>query len=288
MWNWILCIFCLLFSLSLRAELVVTTIPPQSDNDASHSYYIGLLKLALQKTENDSGSAKVVFADSVLEQGRAIHELELGRMIDLYWAGTSTLREQRLLPIRVPLIGGALGFRKAIIRKDQRARFDQITTLAELKALVACQGMHWPDSDILEYSGVEVLRIARFEQMFTLVDKGRCDYFPRAVHEGVVEIKMAVEKYPSLELYHGWVLQYTFPMYFFVSPSRPEVAKRIESGLRRALADGSMLQYMQQHEVTKHLFPVSEWMLLPRIPLVNPDLPGATPLDDELLWLQPE
>ena len=67
--------------------------------------------------------------------------------------------------------------------------FDQTSTLAELKKLSACQGMHWPDSDILEQAGFKVMRAVKFESMYEMLLAGRCDYFPRSVAEGYAEVE---------------------------------------------------------------------------------------------------
>lgn len=264
----------------------VTVIRPQSEFDASHDYFVGLLQMALDLTQEEFGPEQVTFTRSVLQQGRALAELKHNTgQLDVYWAGTDSLREKELRPIRIPLIKGALGIRVAIIRKDRLNDFQQIHTLADLQHFSACQGTHWPDSDILENAGIRVLRNPVYEPMFAMVNAGRCDYFPRGIHEGFVEMKAREQQYPELMLYEGLLIQYRFPMYFFVAQSNKALAIRIEKGLRAAQANGQFDRYMQQHPTTAHLYPLASWIHRPSVHLPNPDLPDETPLQDKNLWM---
>ena len=121
--------FLLLTAVTINsfASQSIKTIPPQSQFDASHSYFIGLLELVLTKTAADYGSAEVVFSRQ-MEQGRAFLELQRNTGLDVYWAGTSIIREQRLKAIRIPLVKGMLGFRQFVIHKNRRQDFAQIKT----------------------------------------------------------------------------------------------------------------------------------------------------------------
>ncbi|MCJ8299139.1 MAG: hypothetical protein MJK13_09435, partial [Pseudomonadales bacterium] len=113
------CLLLLAVTVNSFASQSIRTIPPQSEFDASHSYFIGLLELVLEKTAAQYGPAEVVFSMQ-MEQGRAFVELEKNAGLDVYWAGTSILREQRLKAIRIPLVKGMLGFRQFVIRKSRR------------------------------------------------------------------------------------------------------------------------------------------------------------------------
>lgn len=273
-------------SWSIHAIEQVRTIPPQSEYDASHSYFIGLLEMSLEKTAEKYGTAEVAFTLQ-MEQGRAFFELEKGSMIDVYWAGTSIEREQKFIAIRIPLVKGILGFRMGIVHRDRERIFAKIQDLEDLKKFDACQGAHWPDSDILEAAGLKVVRNAAYESMFLQVSRKRCDYFPRGVHEGVVEMEARAEKYPNLTLSREVIIYYPFPMYFFVSASKIGLADRLTEGLKKAVADGSFEKHMRQHPTTAHLFPMENWINATTIVLENPELPKDTPVDDQRYWISP-
>ena len=280
--------FLLLLAISVNsfASQSIRTIPPQSEFDASHSYFIGLLELVLEKTAAQYGPTEVVFSMQ-MEQGRAFVELERNAGLDVYWAGTSILREQRLKAMRIPLVKGMLGFRQFVIRKSRRLDFAQITQLSDLQKMVACQGAHWPDSDVLEDAGLKVMRNPIYENMFKQVAAGRCDYFPRGVHEGRAEVAARAQAYPSLIWYQELALYYPFPMYFFVAPANSALHQRIREGLEIVVADGSFDRYMKQDSTTAHLFPLQKWMKIKTIIIKNQQLSADTPVHDLRYWVQP-
>jgi len=276
----------LVVSLNSFASQSIRTIPPQSKFDASHSYFIGLLELVLEKTAAKYGSLDILFSMR-MQQGRAFIELEKNGGLDVYWAGTSIIREQRLKAIRIPLVKGMLGFRQFVIRKNRRQDFAQIKNLSDLKKMVACQGAHWPDSDVLEDAGLQVMRNPIYENMFKQVAAGRCDYFPRGVHEGKAEVAARAQAYPSLIWYQDMAVYYPFPMYFFVAPDNSVLHLRIREGLETAVADGSFNRYMQRDATTAHLFPLQKWLKIKTIIIKNHQLAEDTPVRDLRYWVQP-
>ena len=277
-------IVLLMFSSSIMAVEQVRTIPPQAKSDGSHGYYIGLLTLALEKTRDQYGPFTLKFSRP-LQQGRALVELKYNRRIDVYWAGTSIERERTLRAIRIPLLKGLLGYRQFIIDKSKLSMFSKINTLQDLKLFKACQGAHWPDSDILENAGLQVIRNPIFDNIFKQLNAGRCDYFPRGVSEGGAEVAVLRTRYPNFIWYQRLILYYPFAMYFFVSPDREDLQQRIRLGLEMAIADGSFVRFMRNHKVSANLFPLSKWSNHKKIIIENHLMPADTPYQNTKYWL---
>jgi len=264
---------------------VISVGSAQSDSDATHSYYLGVIKLALSKINNKNGY-KVTVNSTILTQGRSILELERKNgLVNIYQTGTNKLREQKLIPIRVPLLKGTLGYRIPVIHKDNVKVFDNIKSIEDLSTLVACQGEHWPDSDILEENNLKVLRNANFHSMYLQVQRKYCDYFLRAIIEAYPEIAAHKRELNDLLIYDKLLIMYPFPMYFFVSPHSPQLALDIEKGLRIAIEDGSFDDYFRNNEKTKHLFPLQKWKNAVKIKLSNKLLPEKTPVSVSKLWI---
>ena len=148
---------------------------PQAE---SHDYFVRLLQLALDETRDEFGPARVVMVEFNPDQKRSLHELSAGNTIDVDWAGTSRETERMLRPIRVPLIGGLLGYRVPVVRRERAEALARVRTLGDLKAFTAVQGVHWPDADILEAAGLPVVRVGPVAQMYSLLRNDRVDYFP--------------------------------------------------------------------------------------------------------------
>ncbi|AQS40527.1 periplasmic component of amino acid ABC-type transporter/signal transduction system [Shewanella psychrophila] len=257
--------------------------PKQSEDDASYGYYVDLITLILELTREEYGQAELVESESVFTQNRAFSALKQGEL-DLFWAGTSQDREDTYRAIRVPLMGGLLGVRVPVIRAAKYQMFLQIGTSGQLKALTACQGDQWPDSDILESNGYRVERVTKFALMYSMLKQGRCDYFPRGITEVYAELEG--EDKEDLIAYDKILLSYPFPMYIFVNKDKETLAQRLELGLLSLVEQGKLTVFMQYHPVTKNIFPLEKYSGSKTFRLTNTNLPESTPLRDESLWLK--
>jgi hypothetical protein len=74
-------------------------------------------------------------------------------------------------------------------------------------------------------------------------------------------------------------------MYFFVNKRNVTLAKLIETGLQRAIEDGSFEVLFNEHfGDTLELLDINA---LQYFKLNNPLLPPLTPIDDQSLWYYP-
>ncbi|NMP31910.1 amino acid ABC transporter substrate-binding protein [Thalassotalea sp. M1531] len=280
-------LFVFSHSLSVCAEesLSIKVMGAQSIEDASYEYFRDLLTLALDKSKALYPYKAIEIIDAQnTTQGRSI-KLLTNNLVNIHWAGTNNEREQELIPIKIPLFKGLLGYRVSIVHRDNLNDFSNITEV-ELKQKLACQGEHWPDSDILEDNGYQVIRVSRFDLMFKMLAQKRCDYFPRAIFEGYAELKAAKERYPELVMYDELVLHYPFPIYFFTNTQNKILAEQIEYGLIQALEDGSITMLRKSHAATLNLFPLAQWRNKRYFHLTNRTLPASTDTNNEQLWLK--
>lgn len=263
----------------------IHTLGQQSVQEASHAYYQDLLALVLKNTEAEFGKAEIRELPPP-SQGDMHYLLMKGDFIDLHRFGTDLKVEQDLLPIRVPLLAGGLGWRGLMIRKSDAVAFSQLNNISQLKNLTACQGHLWPDATILEHAGLKVLRVDGYDQMLQMLSKKRCDYFPRSIFEGPSEVRQFSKHYPDLYFETDVLLKYPYAMYFFVKKDNLPLAARLERGLSELALSGKLQQFMQQHSVTRHVFPLSQYSDSLVFNLVNPILPEKTPVDQPEYWLQ--
>ncbi len=289
-------VLCLLFSFivpcAAKSE-VVKTLRTQFDVDVRHDYYIGLLQQALIKGANGR-EVPLLEQTSFMDQERAAYELNRGKLIDIYWMGTNISREQKLRAIRIPLERGLIGYRSFIIRADQHSDFDAIahaaasSRLGLLKRKVACQGLGWPDVDIMRAAGLHVITSPGFEELYKRLAAGRCDYFPRGYFEVESELNDRASEYPSLQHYPSLVLHYTFPIYFFVKKDNEALAQWIEQGLEKMIDTGELLAYMKNHPLTSHVFPLNKKSASQVvIDIPNPYLSADTDYSNARYWFQP-
>lgn len=279
------CVFAPASIAETQAQLLIAK--PRSEFDINHQYYTSLLKKALTKAAKGRTvpQLKTTF---VMEQGRALRELNKGEFLDVFWVGTDNTKEQEFRAIRIPLERGLMGFRKFILHKDSIAKFNSIRSLQQLQPLTACQGAFWPDVDIMRSSGLKVEEAPVYENIFKQMVAKRCDYFPRGLHEGVIELEKRQALYPELIRYDPLMLHYPFAIYFFTRKDNEALALWIEQGLEQMIDDGELLEHMQQQELTRHVFPLQHkkterWISVPN-PLLSPD----TPVTNRRYWFQPK
>jgi hypothetical protein len=245
-------------------------------------YFHDLFRHLLTLTEPAFGPVTVISLPDKLSQGRLLAELKAGRM-DVSWSGTNVEREHDALPVRIPIDMGLIGQRVPIIRADRAGDFAKVRNVDDLRHFTACQGAQWPDADILAAAGLPQVTHVHFDQLYAMLRAGRCDYFAR----GLAEVADEFAQYggPDLIVFDRLVIAYPMPVYFFVSPARPELARRLETGLRTMLADGSLRRMLSTHPSTRGAFPLERFRHATVIHLPNPTLPPETPLTEPGLWL---
>lgn len=222
---------------SVYGETVIKIVKPESERDIRQLYYVKVLELALEKSSAKYGSYKIERVKAGI-QGRTAILLEEGSSeIDLMWTMTNKERESKMLPVRIPLLKGLMGYRIFIINTKDKEKFKSIKDLKELKKMKAVQGLDWPDTDILVANGFNVDKATDYEGMFKMVDYGRVDYFPRGLNEPFDEIDKRKEL--NITIDNNIMLYYFAPFYFFVNVKRADLRNRIQYGLELAIDDGS-------------------------------------------------
>jgi hypothetical protein len=242
------------------------------------SYVLALLQLALNKA---GSPLKISPSTHSMAQNRAFAELTLHRNVDVVWAMTSSEREAQLLPVRISIDKGLMGWRVALLAKQHGQLLQNIHSLADLQKLQAGQGHDWPDRTILADNGLPVQASSSYEGLFHMLAAGRFDYFPRSL----LEVAPEAESYQQLGLQIDpyLILHYPATSYFFVAPDDHELAQTLRLGLERALADGSFDQLFYQHYgAALRQLKLSQRRILE---LKNPLLPAGTPLARPELWL---
>jgi hypothetical protein len=255
---------------------VVRFPKPEFEGDHRFDYARQLLQLALSKVGTEY---RIQTADIAMNQERQVQELEAGRTIDVGPIPSSAEREARLLPIRIPLNKGVLGWRLGLIRKGDQGLIAGVHTLEDLKGVRIAQGQEWPDTQILRANGIPVITAPRYEGLFSMLTGKRFDYFPRSVMEIWDE---QASNANALEVEPHLALHYFYDAYFMVNRKNTRLAQDIRDGLEKAIADGSFdrlfLQYFGERLRNAHL----ETRTV--IELKNPLLTPGTPSDRPELW----
>ncbi|MCU7555152.1 transporter substrate-binding domain-containing protein [Alteromonas sp. ASW11-19] len=277
----LLLLFILIWSGSTAAALWTITYPrPLSEADLRDEYPRALLTLALEKT---GVKYELKPSERILLQGKALRQLRENREVNVVWSMTDSQREKDLLPIRIPIAKGLIGLRIFLINRQRSGTFRSVDSARELVGLAPIQGEEWPDTKILQANGFNVITVPDYPEAMELLASNRGDFFPRSVIEVNNELEEAGRD-PDIVLEPRLAIHYPSAMYFFVNRGNPTLARLIETGLRRALDDGSFdALFMSTHEEILNSLNLPQRQIFT---MENPLMPPQTPLGDSKLWLK--
>ncbi|OZG74281.1 hypothetical protein BTA51_04500 [Hahella sp. CCB-MM4] len=237
----VLRIILVMLALMLTGEAIAGRViinRPLSDNDVRYQYPELLLQMVLDATESEYGADRVVQADQVMPRDTAFLELVKGEVIQVMAEAPKPDWEEHLIPIRIPIRKGVQGFRVFLIMKENQHLLRQIGTLQEFIQLPTGSGAQWSTARVMRDAGFDVISSDNYEELFEMLANGRFHTFGRGVNEVYSEFYRNVTKFPELRVDDALMLYIPLPTYFFVTPKRPDLAKRIEAGLMAMIADG--------------------------------------------------
>jgi len=269
-----------LITLSTPLHALEIKLPVTSKYLSRDNFNIGLLKLLLSKIPGEHKISSTVLQYT---QARIVKELQKGESINLYWMGTSPELERDLLPIYFPIYRGLLGHRVLIIHKNDKSRFDNITSLNGLRKYIGIQGIGWSDIKILENSNL-MQKQAAYENIFSLMNRGRYDYFSRGINEAYREVASRQSAMPNLYIDENILLVYPFAFYLFTNPGNEELAGLLTQAFNQAYDDGSFLDYFYQHSETLETFKLMNIKKRVRYEIANPFLTSQTKALADKYW----
>jgi hypothetical protein len=272
---------CLICPISQAAEWKISYPKPFSDADLRSNYPVQLLSLALDQT---GVNYRVIPTENSMQQSKALKKLESNREVNVVWSVTDKQREERLLPIRIPIHKGLIGWRLMLIRDDMEERFKYIQKIEHLKKLSPLQGHDWPDTKILQANGFDVSTSSNYASLFGMLTSAQADFFPRSVVEVWGELSNDnFNKQITLEPAIG--IRYPTAMYFFVNRKSVPLANLLKQGLEKAIANGKFEElFLRVHQPMLNKSNIKNRRFFE---LENIFLPEETPLERTELWYQP-
>lgn len=267
---------------ALHAETLLLKYPqPVSAFDRRSEYPLKLLELALSKTEQ---KYSLIPSTTVMNKARVTEELANAQEINVAWMVSNIEREKKLLPVRICIFKGLGGWRISLIQEADLPKFSKINNLNDLRQFNAGQQLDWPDTDILRASGIRVEATTTYDSLFRMLINNRFQWFPRSIPEIWAEADIHKDKGIVVEPHV--LIRYPSAYYFFVNRKDTKIAKTIESGLEKALKDGSFDKlFFEYHGDVIAKANIKNRVI---IDIPNPSLPPLTPLKRKDLWFRTE
>lgn len=244
-----------------------------------YEYGAKLLDLALSKLDIPYQINVITPNNEMLNEARGDLEVIEGN-IDIEWLSTTNDRETKLIPIKIPIYQGMLGLRLLMVNKKAHQTVSKLSSLQDFQKLTGGHGLHWADLPVYEANGLPVSAHKHYESIFKMLELGRIEYFHRGLNEIWGELAGHED---TLKIADNIMLFYPHPVYFFISKKRPELALKLEHGIKLAIEDGSfkklfeesMGQYIANGNLSSRQL----------IVLKNPNLPPNTPFIETNWWL---
>ncbi len=270
---------CLPGTCADQFDIVYPRVTGEADPRAA--YVLAVLDLAMRKVH---AQYTVRASSEIMERGRALHELGDSSSINLYWTSMGDAAERDLRAVRVPLTRGLLGLRVLVIRGDRQVDFERIDTLNQLRPKLGGQGLGWIDTQILLNAGLQV-ETSRYDLLFSMVQAGRLDYYPRGVLEAYTELDVRHQSDPDLTVEKHLLLAYRSDWLFFTNKHDEKLAHAIETGLALAYRDGSFQRLFASHPVIQEALKRAGLDTRRMIHLDNPFLSDADRAIPESYWM---
>jgi len=211
----------------------------ESPLTAKSGYTYSIFKLALEYTKEQYGPYEINLLRG-MNRARSIKTAKENAIQNFYFTSGYHVNDvQGLNYAQVPIVQGALGYRVCFCHKDQVANFAKIRTLNELKNYSIGQGVDWPDINVLQDNGFNVVEASHYDSLFHMLSRKRFDLLCR----GINELKLDTERYkriPNIAEETSFVLYYPSPRFFWTNDNNKPGLERINTGLIAAFQQGAL------------------------------------------------
>lgn len=224
--------------------MVISYRSPESDTDRRLDYATDLLRLALEKTRASHGPYRLEHQDR-MNKVRSIMVAK-SNMHQNFFAVLSfdeAYAKEGLDYVRFPVHLGLIGYRICYSAPAARSGLAKVQTLGDLQKFSVGQGSGWHDVSVLQDHGFRVVTVPNYQSLFAMLGANRFDLLCR----GVNDVSAEMQAHPDLVLDRNFMLRYEMPQFFYTHQDNHAARQRLEIGLKRAYADGSLLSLFMQH-----------------------------------------
>ena len=292
--RWVLLVVMILASGAARAveepgrqAMSFTYNRNQSGIAGVDRYVWQVLDLALQRTRGEYGDYRL---DSVMSMptDRRVYALAHGlEGVTVCLFTDNPDREKLLVPVRIPVDRGLLGYRVLLIPAEQQARFAAVSSLADLASVRFGLLPWWDDATVMRRAGFEVVPGDNYKGLFQMLAARRFDALSRGAREVLPEYDLLKSAMPDLVVERHLALHYPMPTYFWFrdDDAGRRRAARVKAGLQRMVADGTLKRlFDQEYGSALAQLDLAHRLILE---LPNPLLDGAEIPRDPEFWFRP-
>lgn len=272
------------FTLQVNAIDNVKMLRPVLGEDKRAKHKDEVILRSLEVSTEKYGDFNFESINVDMTPSRALSSTKEGGLINIFIAPASKHWESETIPIKIPIRLGLLSYRLLLVNKHEVEKFSTINSLADLKKLTAGLQRDWVTTNVFKASNIKAVLGHNFEGLFLMLNKNRFDYIPRAIYEIFDELDNRQSQLQNVVIEPTLALYIPMGTYVYVSPEHPEIAERIEFGLRAMVESGELkrilFKYYQQNIIDADL------KNRKIITINNPYYLDSNVLSNDELWLK--
>ena len=232
----------------LQEPMIIRYVDRGPTLDARHAYKFALINKILEATKSDFGNYSIEPYKTEPGAKRQALLINQGDQINLMWASPGTvIATADVIPVPIDILRGLLGYRVCLINKDSKAPFNTVRDMESIGNIRIGQGVGWADLDVYSFNKIPIVTGSTFEGMFNMLAYNRFDCLALGADEIVYTFHEKRNKWRNLAMEKSLLLYYNYPIYLYVSSKHPEIAARIEKGLKRLQANGEFDRLFNQY-----------------------------------------
>ena len=210
-----------------------------------------ILKRVLEVTNKKYGEAKFEYTENIMSRTRSLFEMQEGEKLHVMAVHPKPDWDEKTICVQFPLRRGLLSYRLFLIKEKNQKILSDINALEELKKIPTGSGTQWSVTKALQVNRFNLVTGIRYDGLFSMLNGERFITFSRGINEIYDELDVYKHKFPELVIEKDLLLYVYIPTYFYVSPKKPELAKRIEEGLKILEKSGEFEQIFQSFHSEK-------------------------------------
>ncbi|MEP0356766.1 hypothetical protein [Paraglaciecola sp.] len=225
----------------------IKVLRPLLKSDKRTQHKDEVIYRALEATTPEFGPFTFETVDVDMTPGRAFSSMKTGELINTYVAPANRLWDRSTIPIKIPIRKGLLSYRLLLINQLDLPKFEKVKTLDDLNHLTAGLQKNWATTKVFNDSNINMTVSHTFEGLFLMLEKQRFNYIPRAIYEVFDELNNRKSQLKNIIVEPNLALHIPMATFVYVSKDYPEIAKRIEAGLKKMVANGELQAILNKY-----------------------------------------
>ncbi len=242
---WVVCLIWIMPSRAWADEIVYFDRPKLVTDKRGQDLEF-ILKRVLAVTGDPYGKAGFQYTPHVMSRTRSLKEIKKGQILHVMAVHPKADWDRETICIQFPLRKGLLSYRLFLIRKESQSGLSGVTTLEQLRKIPTGSGQQWSITQAFQQDRFNLVTGISYDGLFSMLNVGRFRTFSRGINEIYDELETYRKIYPDLVIEKDLLLYVYIPTYFYVSPKKPELARRVRQGLDQLYETGEFDRIFQR------------------------------------------